>query len=78
MHEYAPVFALPPAARLGHGHGMNDVQGRKPGCVNQAGGAASTDPRRGRLACHSRMAVGRHTDERPKTRSGAGAWPRVT
>ena len=36
----------------------------------------STDPRRGRAACQARIAAGRHAGERPKIRSGAGAWPR--
>lgn len=41
-------------------------------------GAGSTDPRRGREACHSRIVAGRQTGERPNMRSAAGAWPRDT
>jgi hypothetical protein len=36
------------------------------------------EPRRGLAACHSLTSAGFHTDERPKTRAGAGAWPRAT
>src|SRR5689334_8392381 len=35
-------------------------------------------PRRGRLACHSRIVAGNHAGERPNIRSGSGAWPRDT
>jgi hypothetical protein len=41
-------------------------------------GEASTEPRRGRDACHSLIAAGRHAGERPNIRSAAGAWPRDT
>ncbi len=40
--------------------------------------SASSDPRRGRDACHCRIAAGRHAGERPNIRSAAGAWPRDT
>lgn len=39
---------------------------------------ASIDPRRGRAACHSRIAAGRQAGERPNIRSAVGAWPRDT
>ena len=35
-------------------------------------------PRRGRAACQSLTALGRHTGDFPNVRSGAGAWPRDT
>ncbi|PRX23526.1 hypothetical protein CLV67_103274 [Actinoplanes italicus] len=41
-------------------------------------GAAYSDPRRGREACHSRIVAGRQAGDRPNMRSGAGAWPRET
>jgi hypothetical protein len=41
-------------------------------------GAASTEPRRGQDACHSRIVAGRQAGERPDMRSPRVAWPRDT
>lgn len=78
--EYAPSFALPGSREFRQAHGYEDERGQgraEPGSPDLACGY-STEPRRGRPACHSRMAAGFQAEDRPKTRSGAGAWPRVT